>query len=89
MDFEWDESKRRANIEKHGYDFTQAELVLGHAHALAASRHAVPEVRWLAIGEIDGKLIAVVFTMRGDVYRIISLRRAARAERRIYEALYE
>jgi uncharacterized DUF497 family protein len=87
MEFEWDESKRRANIEKHGYDFANADRILGHAHVRVRSRHPA-EVRWFAIGQLDGRLAVVVFTMRGDKYRIISMRSAARAERRIYEELH-
>ena len=34
------------------------------------------EERWLAIGETEGRVVAVVFTWRGDALRIISARRA-------------
>ena len=36
------------------------------------------------IGNSNGKILVVSFTMRGDVYRIISARRATKAEETIY-----
>jgi uncharacterized DUF497 family protein len=42
------------------------------------------EVRTLAIGELNGKIIAVIYTVRNGIYRIISSRRADRDERRTY-----
>jgi len=42
------------------------------------------EPRQKAIGAIDGKLYAVVFTMRGETCRLISARRTNRKEDRIY-----
>jgi uncharacterized DUF497 family protein len=87
--FEWDENKRRANLEKHGLDFIRAADVLAVAHVVIPSRYEGNERRWLAVGEIEGRLVTLVFTMRGDSYRVISLRRARHGERRIHEAIYK
>jgi len=43
------------------------------------------EMRYLAIGEIENHVIAVVYTIRHDNYRIISARKASRQERKNYE----
>jgi uncharacterized protein len=89
MDFEWDENKRLANIQKHGFDFLRAYDLLTGEHVIVSSSYSGAELRWLAIGHIEGRLAVLVFTMRDQVYRVISLRRAGNAERRIYEALHE
>lgn len=94
MDFEWDEAKREANLDKHGVDFVDAARVLTRPHlAYPSPRHG--EERWVAVGtlqppdvrpeEWSGPLVAVVYTMRGDRYRLISARRATTHERRQYE----
>jgi len=44
------------------------------------TRRDYGEDRFRAVGEIDGDILHVVFTWRGDVVRIISVRRASRKE---------
>lgn len=88
MEFEWDEEKRRRNIERHGYDFLDGVLVLTGEHYCRYSPR-LGEERWLAIGSVAGSEIAVAFTLRGEreeIARIISVRRAKRRERRQYHA---
>ena len=76
MEFEWDEAKRLSNFEKHGIDFV--DVVIDFQHG---------ERRVTAIGTIndDDRIVAVVYTMRDRVTRIISLRRARRYERKDYQ----
>lgn len=80
---EWDEDKRRANIRKHGIDFEDAVLALRQPHVEYRSDKE-GEVRTVAICRDSGKLIAVVYTMRGEICRIISARAARQNERREY-----
>jgi uncharacterized DUF497 family protein len=88
--FAWDGRKATANKAKHGITFEEAITAFDDPYALIApdSRHSSPaeERRWL-IGEADIGVLVVVFTVReaGDVYRVISARRANRKERRGYE----
>jgi uncharacterized DUF497 family protein len=88
--FEWDDAKATANQSKHGISFEQAITAFDDPYALIAPdpSHSMPgeERRWL-IGEADGGVLVVVFTIRGagDVYRLISARPANRKERRGYE----
>ena len=49
------------------------------------SRHAA-ETRWVAVGIVDGKEIAVIYTVRDDRRRIITARRARTHERGEYQA---
>ncbi|MBM2811222.1 MAG: hypothetical protein HW416_1981 [Chloroflexi bacterium] len=89
MLFEWDENKRRANIDKHGFDFIDVVEVLDGEHVRVPSHDRGGESRWLAVGQIGGRFATVIYTMRGEAYRIISVRRASHAERRIHEDLHQ
>jgi uncharacterized DUF497 family protein len=88
MEFEWDEDKRRRNVEDHGFDFLDGVLVLAGGYYCRYSPRR-SEDRWLAIRRVGGIEIAVAFTLRGErqqIIRIISVRRAKRSERRQYHA---
>jgi hypothetical protein len=51
-------------------------------------RRAYGETRYRATGQLQiVSLVSVVYTMRGDRVRIISARRASRAERRTYRQM--
>jgi uncharacterized protein len=83
--FEWDEAKRLSNIEKHGLDFRDAVLVFG-GRFVRWPCVGHDEERWMAVGILNGLEVAVIFTMRSSVVRIISARRAYRRERKNYYA---
>jgi uncharacterized protein len=81
--FEWDESKRQANLAKHHIDFQDVTRVFdGPVFERVDSRRG--ETRVVAIGSIEGIEIVVVYVMRGQRRRIISARRAHRSERQDY-----
>jgi uncharacterized DUF497 family protein len=85
MSFEWDEAKRLKVLIDRGIDFERAkEIWQGHVLEIR-SRHAAGEERWLAVGEVDGTFITVVFTWRGDTRRLITARRARRHEAEAYQ----
>ncbi|MBM3603227.1 MAG: BrnT family toxin [Alphaproteobacteria bacterium] len=81
--YEWDENKRNSTLEKHNIDFIDAIEVFASEHIKLVSRFEA-ELRFIAIGELDGIHIAVVFTVREDVIRIITARRARSNEREAY-----
>jgi uncharacterized DUF497 family protein len=81
--FEWDEEKHKRNLEKHGIDFEEATEVFYGASLLRRSDRNSEE-RWIAIGYSENRLIAVVFTRRTEIIRIISARRARKNEEREY-----
>lgn len=85
--FEWDEAKRRSNLEKHGIDFDDVILALTEPR-LETSTVTNGEMRIIATCPESGRLISVVYTMRGNACRIISGRVARRNERRQYHAHY-
>ena len=87
MRFEWDESKNVANRRKHGVDFLIAqEAFLDPLATYKQDRYVGFEERWSVVGIAIGRLTYVAFAVKeiGDeeVIRIISARRATRAERR-------
>ena len=82
-DFEWDDDKCRRNIQKHGIDFEEAIEVFYRPHLIHSSDRK-KEKRWVAVGEMEGRIIAVIFTRRTGRIRIISARRARKNEARTY-----
>jgi hypothetical protein len=86
MEFEWDEAKRRANLAKHRIDFVDAkEIWRGDVLEIRSSQDHHGEPRHLAYGLARGRIIAVVFTRRGERLRLISARRARHHERQAYQ----
>lgn len=89
LTFEWDPQKDAANERKHGVDFREASTVFGDPLGWfqADDVHSVGEERLLLLGRsTSGRLLAVLFTDRGDeLIRIISARLATLRERRKYE----
>jgi uncharacterized DUF497 family protein len=83
MLFEWDESKRQANLTKHCIDFLDAIGVFGGPVFERMNRRR-GEDRMVAIGSVEGVEIVVIYVMRGQRRRIISARRAHRNERQDY-----
>jgi uncharacterized DUF497 family protein len=85
-EFEWDPDKARSNLAKHGVSFEAARLVFDDVFALdrfdAGSGHS--EARYIITGVVNGILVTVVYTERGERTRIISARKATRYEQREY-----
>ena len=84
MEFEWDEAKRAANLAKHDIDF-EAAYSFPWADALIEPSPQGGEMRYAATGYIGQRLYQLVFTMRGERVRVISLRKAHRKEVAQYE----
>jgi hypothetical protein len=86
-EFEWDPNKEAYNLRKHRLDFTTATLIWnGPVLEEVDSRRDYGETRVVGIGEVGGRLLVVVFTLRGTVRRIISARKANPREKRRFEA---
>ena len=85
-DFEWDERKAAINLRRHKLSFEAARYVFDDAFALIEQdlSEAYGEDRFVAIGMVEGMLLAVVYTERGERIRIISARRANSHEQRKY-----
>ena len=83
--FEWDPAKAVSNRTKHGVDFVDAlRMFEGPVLLTPDTRRDYVEKRVRVIGLVDGRALAVLFTMRGNNCRLISARRASRRERKAY-----
>lgn len=89
--FEWDEKKNQANFRKHGIAFPAACRVFDDPFQVTIpDRVADDEERLWTIGCAGNAVIAVVVHTAHDendqlTIRLISARRATRAERKMYE----
>jgi len=89
MVFEWDEAKSQRNFADRRLPFDVA-VVLFDGPTLEAidDRRDYGELRMKAVGIVRTVCLVCVYTDRGDVRRIISLRSANRKERDDYRAAY-
>jgi uncharacterized DUF497 family protein len=88
LHFEWDRRKAFENGAKHGVTFVEAKTVFADPLAVIVEddRHSRGEVRQAVFGVSDrGRHLAVMFTVRGSAFRIISARVMTSRERREYE----
>jgi len=88
MRFQWDPTKARKNLDKHGVSFDEAASVFHDPLAATGADpdHSEGEERMVTFGlSSAGRLLVVAHTERGDAIRIISARVATQHERRIYE----
>lgn len=87
MGYEWDRPKAAANLKQHGVAFADAALSLEDPLGRTVpDPDAGGETRFVTLGaDPSGRLLVTVFTPRGNRVRIISSRKASRAERRSYE----
>jgi uncharacterized protein len=85
MEFEFDPAKSAANKAKHGIDFVEAQALWQDDGLADAPVVSDGEPRFLVIGRIDGKHWTAVCTLRGEVVRIISVRRARKTEVMFYD----
>ena len=86
MEFEFDPNKSKKNKEKHGIDFIEAQQLWEDPYRIEIPAKYLDEPRYLLIGKIDDKHWAAIFTYRKNKIRIISVRRARKNEKEIYES---
>ncbi|NBF41459.1 MAG: BrnT family toxin [Spirochaetes bacterium] len=85
MEFEFDEAKSESNLRKHGIDFVSAQQLWLDSDVVEVPARTVDEPRFLVVGKISDKHWSAVITYRGDIRRIISVRRSRTSEVEIYE----
>ncbi len=86
MRFEWDEVKNRANLRKHGIEFSAVESVFEHPLTVYRIDEAMlNERRMTAIGYSRAELLRVTYIESNERVRIISARKCSRKERKEYE----
>lgn len=86
VEFEYDKNKSKINKEKHGIDFAEAQKLWQDENALIVPANIIDEeIRYALIALFKKKCFVAIYTMRGDVYRIISVRRCRKNEEKCYE----
>lgn len=85
MEFEFDERKNRANQAKHGIDFNEAQALWQDQQLLEIPARTQDEPRFVVVGLIADKHWSAVITYRGEVLRLISVRRSRAEEVTLYE----
>src|SRR6201991_4353818 len=85
-DFAWDEAKRRLNLAKHKLDPVAGVSLFDGLPTISYPSARNGEDRWVTTGRIEGLMLALIWTEREGVIRLISLRRARDAERRAFDA---
>lgn len=85
MKFEWDESKRLINLQKHGIDFADVWRVFEYeTYTIIDDRFDYEEIRYLSLGLLFGEVVAVLHTETKANVRIISVRKAEKYEQNKY-----
>jgi hypothetical protein len=85
MHFEWDEAKSEKNRRERGFGFEVAALVFeGAVLEWCDIRDEWGESRVVAIGSAENRILAVIYTDRDGVRRIISARRARDKEEELW-----
>ena len=90
--FEWDDGNAAKNWTLHRVAPTESEQVFFNRPVLVTTdeRHSGQEARFAALGRTSAERhLAVVFTIRGTLIRVISARDMSRRERRVYEGARE
>jgi len=87
VEYEWDESKRRSNLAKHGVDFANVGGFEWSSAVIREDRRRnYGERRWRALGRIGDRLHTLIYTERADRTRLISLRKSKKQEVEIYDS---
>lgn len=81
----WDENKRQINLHEHKLDFVGCEAVFDNrVFTWDDDREAYGELRMNLLGWMNGIVIHMTYTERGDDLHVISLRKAEKHEIRRY-----
>lgn len=85
MEISYDETKRLLTLEKRGIDFAEAGRIFnGREFTWLDDRADYGEDRYNTLGSIDGRLVAVTWTICAGTRRIISMRKANDREQARY-----
>lgn len=87
MRFQFDPAKAASNLKKHRISFADAEGVFYDPLALhQSSPDSELEERFVAVGmDTLGRILIVIYALRGEEIRLISARRATPSEVKEYE----
>ena len=90
MQIDFDDAKRNWTLQERGLDFSRAaEVFAGHHFTAEDAREEYGEPRFVTVGLLDGRMVVMVWTPRGEVRRIISMRKANEREQARYSARFD
>jgi len=83
IELEWDEAKRQQTIKERGLDFMLARHILADPNLVRCvdDRRNYKEIRYIAYGMVQNDILCLCYTIRGNIFRVISLRRTHKKER--------
>lgn len=85
MKLSWDPDKRQRTLDERGLDFADAEAVFeGMKLEFPDLRIDYGEERIITVGHLDGRMMIVVWTARGETRHVISMRKANDRERKAF-----
>jgi uncharacterized protein len=85
MRFTWSETKRKLNIERHGFDLVDAPQVFdGPTFTYEDDRFDYSQQRFVTLGLLNGLVVSIVHTESPRLIRVISLRKATKHEQAIF-----
>lgn len=71
----FDPAKRDRTLRDRGLDFADAAKVFAGLHATAVDdRKDYGERRYISAGVLDGRIVVIVWTPRGNARQVISMR---------------
>jgi uncharacterized DUF497 family protein len=82
--FEWDEAKCRSDLIKHQLDLRRGINLLQDGPTVTVASRRGDEERFVSIGLLGDVYVALVWTERNGAIRLISLRSARDAEKRLH-----
>ena len=88
MNFEFDDAKSELCLLERGFDFAYAAHAFFDVQRVVQvdARYEYGEPRFVLLGMVYGRLLTLVYTTRGNAFRIISARRANARERKRYDS---
>jgi uncharacterized protein len=85
MKFEWDEANRLASLDRHGIDFLDVEEIFdGSFITIEDDRCTCDEQRFITVGLLQARIVAIGYTNRGHAMRLIFCRKATLYEQKNY-----
>jgi len=87
---EYDQAKRDRTLLERGLDSARADEIFAGLHFTGEDvRVDYPEKRLISIGWLEERLVVLVWTPRGDIRRIISMRKANEREKALFARYLE
>ncbi|MGH8458246.1 MAG: BrnT family toxin, partial [Nevskiales bacterium] len=85
----WDARKRLTNLREHGIDLAEVGPVFeGDMLTREDDRYPYGEQRFQSLGMLNGVVVFVAWTLRGETLHAISCRKANEHERKAYFSQY-